>query len=215
MARAAIAALIVALCACSTNPPPAEITSWAGTTPHLEVVGMVNGEALSISLTDAAASDPTTLHCLRRYEVPIVNGKRVDARGRLFEFVVSALVTVAGEQRLLALDVNQHDTQSDAPGTSVTIVPRDDEHPPPSADAWFDWQWRQPASLQLTYEAAALEGTFAVGEHTGAPDAGGLVVPAGEGAIGGFLTAQWSVVDKVTLSFTAACTEDTVEEILY
>jgi hypothetical protein len=60
-------------------------------------------------------------------------------------------------------------------------------------------------------EAAAQEGRFVLGQFTGSPGEGGVVIPEG-GHVGGYAEARWSVTDSLKISFSVLCKQSDVEE---
>jgi hypothetical protein len=83
---------------------------------------------------------------------------------------------------------------------------------PPANGVWAEWEWHSADGEQDLYDASAQEGRFTLQLFSGTPSEGGLVIPAGEGSVGGFLNARWSLEDSLTVSFTALCTENDIEE---
>jgi len=188
------------------------LTAWAGSTVHFKVEGELNGETLSFDIAEAEASDTAEFWCEREYEVPEVGGVPDYANGRQIEFKVNGFVEVGGERRRFELEHKMHDTQSDTAGTMVTIVPRSETQDPAADEMWFEWEWHEDhVDDTKTYEAAAQEGSFELGEFTGVPDADGLLIPDETGTIGGFTLAKWSDTEEVAVSFTLNCTTNKVE----
>ena len=205
--------LLVALLAlvgagCGTSSSARTIDGWQGAEAHLEVVGTLDGEALDISLGDAA-SDTAEVFCTREYSVPEIGGVAQYDMGELIEIKIDAWVTIGGVRRLIELELKQHDFQSDTVPATVRVVPRSDTMDPASDQMWLEWEWHDEADATL-YEAAAQTGTFELELYTGTPDATGLVIPNGMGEVGGYFDARWSETEELHGSFTVACTESIV-----
>ncbi len=85
---------------------------------------------------------------------------------------------------------------------------------PASDEMWLEWEWHETTGA-TTYEAAAQTGEFVLGEFIGTPGTDGLVIPDGQGQIGGYAYARWSPTDELWISFSAACeVSEVVETIL-
>jgi hypothetical protein len=200
-----------ALGACSSDSEPEPPGRWSGSKPHFAMHGLLNGENIAISLTDDSLADGMPVWCERTYSTPVVDGAADLTQAEQTELTIAGTVMVAGEERNFELELMGHALQEDDPGTKVTIIPRDDAVEPEPDEMWLEIEWSTPEGEDLL-EAAAQEGTFTLGQFTGTPGTGGVVIPEGEGSIGGFAQARWSVSDSLRIDFTVLCTENDVEE---
>jgi hypothetical protein len=206
---AATLCCVLTACGVSTEDPPAE--SWLGETPHFSASGFLNGERIELSIEGDGVADGSHVWCEREYQAPTMGGVLDVSRARHVETTVTAQVTVAGEERVFELELMSHELQSDAPGTSVKIVPRVDDQKPAADEMWLEWEWSTLDGRDLL-ESAAQEGTFMLEQFTGTPGADGII-PSNEGFVGGYADARWSVDERLSISFTVRCTENDIEEI--
>ena len=210
------AAVIVS---CGDDSSSSAPTKWLGPTPHLRIVGTINGEKLDINITGAQAANTTALWCEREYQVPTAtNGQPDYSMGHNSEVRFKAPVTINGQARILDLEIKMHNFQADASGTVVTVVPRDDNNPPCAATGctqpthmWLQWVWINPTDGTNLYKMAAQTGQLTTGEFTGSPDATGLLITENTGSVGGFATGQWSATESLTVSFDVKCTTDDID----
>lgn len=201
---------LLAACGVSSEDQPAG--AWLGETPHFSASGLLNGEQIEISLDGDGAADGTLVWCEREYQAPTLDGVLDLSRAEHMDTTITAEVMIAGEERIFALEFLSHALQFDAPGTAVEVVPRVDDQRPPADKMWLEWEWSTLDGQDLL-ESAAQEGSFVLGEFTGTPGEGGVVIPAGEGFVGGYADARWSIDERLRISFTVLCTEIDVEEI--
>ena len=185
--------------------------SWNGEKAHLSVHGLLNGEKIDVSIDGDDAEDGTTIWCERAYLVPSVDGAVDLTQAVQAETTIAGYAKVGNEERFFELELMGHGLQADEPGTERTIVPRVDDIEPKAGEMWLEWEWTTLDGEDLL-EAAAEKGTFVLGEFTGTPGAGGVVIPEGDGYIGGYAEARWSVDEHLSISFTVPCTVNDVEE---
>lgn len=189
-------------------------TKWLGSARHLRVVGTMMGESLDIDISGPTAEDTANLWCEREYQAPTVNGMPDYSSGHNAEVRVKAPVTVNGQMRLMDLGLKRQDWQDDAPGTVVTVIPRDDTASPctltscTNTTAWLSWTWRDPTTNAVMYKMAAQSGSITLGEYTGTPNSTGLEITENTGDVGAFATGVWSATDSLTISFDANCTKN-------
>lgn len=216
LVRAAALAPLFA-CAQVTEESPSgadgdTLTGWLGDEPHFVAQGRVNGEDIDMRLAGQEAADASALFCEREYVAPDDGTGNPDpTQAVLSEVKIIAPFTVNGEERIVELELKQHDFQADVPDTAVTIVPRDDAQPPTSDQMWLQWEWKLAADESDLYEGVAQDGVFVLGTFTGAPGPDGAVIPEGEGASGGFVDAVFGEGETMRVSVTAPCTGTSVE----
>ncbi len=213
MIRASVSVLAPIAClllvACPADSEETAIEGWQGDEPHFAVKGFLNGEDLDFSIDgdDTGAS----VWCEREYLVPLVDGEPDLSQARQSETTVAGFVTIDGQERAFEFELLSHSLQDDEPGAELSIVPRVDGVDPESDELWIEWEWATPDGETL-FEAAAQEGTLVREQFSGTPGEGGVIIPDGEGFIGGYLQARWSVDESLTISFSVACTEHEIEE---
>jgi hypothetical protein len=215
MRQSTLLVFFVLLAACdapniAANNEPLE--QWLGAEPHFAVQGRINGEDLDLRLPDDIAADATSLSCRLEYDVPVdLAGEPDFANGRLKEIKLRAPFQFGSELRVAELELKHHDFQRD-PTDVVNVVPRPEDNTLPAAnEMWLEWEWHLAVDGEEMFEAAAESGTFALGQLTGTPGPDGLVIPEGEGSVGGFARATWVGGEELLISVTAPCTESDVD----
>lgn len=189
------------------------LTEWIGEEPHFRATGTLDGEDLDLALEGDAGADGTKLYCEREYVVPLNGTERDYANGALVEVKLHAFVSVGGEEREAVIEFKKHDMSADAAGTKITVAPRNDAEDPAAGSMYLEWEWVSADGADL-YEESAQTGSVTVEQFSGEPDAEtGLLIPEGEGQVGVFFTADWSETETVTVSATAPCTTNIVEEV--
>jgi hypothetical protein len=206
---AATLCCVLAGCGVSSEDPPGE--TWLGETPHFSAHGLLNGERIDISIDGDGVADGTHVWCEREYQAPVIDGELDLSQVKHVDTTITAQVNVAGEERVFELELMKHALQADQPGTGVKIVPRLDDQEPAEDEMWLEWEWSTLDGQDLL-ESAAQEGTFTLEQFTGTPGEGGVIIPAGEGFVGGYADARWSVDEQLSISFTVLCTENDIEE---
>jgi hypothetical protein len=190
------------------KPPGA----WEGTTPHFSAHGFMNGENVDIRITGDDAATGSEVYCGREYVAPRGTDGELDlTRARMSVADIVGNAIVGGEERSFELEIRNHSFGSDQLNLALTVVPRVDGVDPARGAAWLDWEWHGTDGEDI-YEASAQDGSFEFKLLTGAPGEDGVVIPAGEGSVGGFVNARWSVNESLTVSFTVPCTVSDVEE---
>jgi len=200
-----------ALIACGGDSEHEPAGKWNGERPHFSIQGYLNGEELALSIEGDDVADGTSIWCEREYRAPLVDGEPDLSQAVHAETTIGGYATVEGEERSFELELLGHALQNDEPGTAVRIVPRVDDMEPESDQMWLEWEWTTIDGEDLL-EAAAQEGSFVLHQFSGMPGEGGIVIPEGEGYVGGYAEARWSVDERLSISFTVLCTENEVEE---
>ncbi len=186
------------------------VTKWLGPTAHLAVVGRLEGEDLDFRLEGAEAADVLRLWCKREYKAPPdAQGKADLAQAVYAETEVQALVAIGTRMQRLEFEIG-HDIAARSPGDRVPIQEEIKSVPFDPSAAKFEWEWLDEAGDEYL-EVAALSGYIVLGEASGMPMAGTVVKVEGSGAIGGFIRADWSASDSLSISFHAPCTENDVK----
>ncbi len=194
-----------------TDPGIDEDVVWLGSSAHLSLSGVFNGEELDFTIDDSSIiDDALAFYCEREWEVPNDSSGTPDyENGKLVEFKIRAPVTIGSENRIVELEFKQHDFQSQGIGTSTTVIPRDDLVTAAPGEMWFEFEWHDELDA-TTYEAAATEGVFRLEAFSGETDGSGLIIPEGEGHVGGTLHARWSVEEAIDVSFYFPCTSNQI-----
>jgi hypothetical protein len=192
------------LSGCDTEEQ-AGVPEWLGEDPHFRVIGTVDGESLDIG--EGGTIEVTSLECEREYIAPLDGDGIPDlSQAQFTQMQLMVEVLDGDETRIIELEFKPHDLQSDAIGTEIEIIPRLDTDPPDGSEnaMWFEWQWEDQSGNELL-EISAQDGLFTLELFTGEPGPGGVVIPSGEGSIGGHLSARWSPTNSIEMSFTAPC----------
>jgi hypothetical protein len=195
----------LALSACSDSGGTAGPDEFLGPTFHLEVGGFIDGQTIDIHLDETLAGDAAVAWCQREYWVPDPDDPSTYGEGAMDEIELTAFVQIGGEDRRIQLELKQHDFASDPEGTEVTVVPRSDILDPAPDEMWIEFEIEDLEANRL-FEQSAVTGTFVVGPVTGTPGPDGVVIPAGEGEVGGWLDARWSTSEELRASFYVRCT---------
>lgn len=200
--------LAILLIGCTPEAEQPSLGGWQGGEEHLRIVGNIEGELIDIG--DDTAVEIIDFSCQREYVVPLVDGVPDETQAQFVELKLFATVEDAGETRYLTVEFKQHDMQSDALGSVVEVVPRLDTVTPGPTEMWVEWEWNADLGGDELLETAAQDGEFTVEVFSGAPPAGGVIIPSGEGQAGGYLDARWSQTDELKVSFTATCRENKI-----
>lgn len=204
----------VMLLASGCGGEDAETTSfsWGGTESHLTVKGHLNGEDLDLNVTGEEAEDSAKLWCSREYAgPPDANGEPDITQAKLYKTNIYALVTINGDERQLELEFKPHDFQVDDVPKTISVIPRVDGEVVSGDETWVDFEWHTPDGEGDLLESSAQTGAFELELYSGEPGEDGLMIPEGEGSIGGTLDAQWSEQERLQVSFTALCTENELD----
>ena len=204
LSRRAIAAATLAcgLFSCGVDEDEPGVPVWLGEQEHLRIVGTIEGEDLDIG--EGGDWEVLALWCQRDYLAPLVAGVPDETQARFDEIGLHATISDGSQTRYLTLELKHHDFQSDAEGTVVEIIPRLDTMLPGPGQMWFEWEWNDELGEELV-ETAAQDGEFVLERFTGTPGAGTVLIPAGEGQVGGHVRAHWSQLSSLEVSFTATC----------
>jgi hypothetical protein len=186
------------------------LDGWQGEEPHFVVKGFLDGEDLDFAIKGDESG--ATVWCEREYRAPLVDGEPDLARAEHVETTIAGTVTIDGEERGFEFELLNHGLNNDEAGTDHTIVPRVDGEEIDEHDLWAEWEW-STIDGDTSYEAAAQEGTFVLKLVSGEPTEDNAVIPDGEGFVGGFVEARWSVDERLTISFNVLCTEHEVEAL--
>jgi hypothetical protein len=201
-----------ALTACGSDSTASPSGGWKGEQPHLSIQGFLNGEDVAVSMDGEGLADGTTVYCERKYQAPDLDGAADLAHATQTEVTIIGTATVAGQMRNFELELMGHALQYDKPGTKLTIVPRVDDVMPKAREMWLEMEWSTLDGEDLL-ESAAHDGSFTLELFSGEPGEGGVVIPEGEGHVGGYAEARWSVDEKLKISFSSICMTNDVEEI--
>lgn len=196
------------LIACAPEPRYPTVSVWLGAGLHGELRGEIEGERVDV----VAQADEVA--CTRQYAVPDPNDPSTYDDGRLESLLISFMVVSEGIERWYELEFYNHEFDATEIGTVLTVVA------PPSDDGVIGedevnvdlgWEWEDGNDL-ITYGETATAGSFELRELSGTPGPDGLVIPANDGELGGFL--QLELPDgSVAVSFTATCSAVEVESI--
>lgn len=197
---------------CSSDDKSDSPLTWSGEESHLVVKGHLNGEDLDISLTGSVAADPAMLWCAREYDgPPDADGNPDVTRAKLYKVNVLGIVTIGGEDRRLELEFKPHDFQADAVPSATNIIARVDGEAVAANESWLDFEWHTPDGEGDLLETSAQTGKLDLELYSGEPGEDGLTIPEGEGSIGGLLDAKWSENERLQVSFSAPCTENSLD----
>jgi hypothetical protein len=186
--------------------------AWQGESPHFSAHGFINGENVEFTISGDDVASGSQVWCEREYLAPRGTDGTFDlTRAHQSVADIVGQTVVHGEDRTFELEIRNDSFNSEALNSAFTVVPRVDGMDPSAGAAWLDWEWHGLDGTDI-YEASAQDGKFELKLLTGSPGEGGVVIPAGEGALGGFLSARWSVNESLTVSFTVPCTVSDVEE---
>ncbi len=206
-----LASLTVLVSACGEEKSDTSL-SWQGAEPHFVVKGHLNGEDLDLSIVGEAAADPERVWCGREYDgPPDANGEPDVSLAKLYKVNVYAQVNIGGEARRLELEFKPYDFQAATVPSSIEIVARVDDESVAESAMWTDFEWHTPDGEGDLLETSAQTGRFELELYTGEPGDDGLMIPEGEGSIGGTMDASWSEQDRLQVSMTALCTENELD----
>lgn len=196
---------LLALVACSTGEPePQRVTEWRGPELHGEIRGEVQGERVDI------VAEADEVACKREYEVADPGDPATWGDGHLKEIEISLLVIVDGVERRYELEFfNFTDL---AVGAELDVVPVVVEDAPIGAGevhVEVQWEWEIGSDF-VVFEELATSGVLEIHELSGTVGADGLVIPANDGNVGGFIDVELPS-GSVAISFTAPCTVVEVE----
>ena len=176
-------------------------TEWLGPTPHLVIMGTVNGREMNIQLTDMAAANGVAEFEGKREYLP---GQTGDFRYGDFEVALKAMLD--GVERSIELEFENDDF-----GTFT--LPADfalgaENFPKgPAAYLEFSAEWEE-ASGSVNDEIGGFTGTLSLKLDEGTTDDRGL---RPDGMIGGLVTAE-KAGEVVVISFTASVVEYEIDD---
>ncbi len=176
---------------------PAE---WLGATPHLVIMGTVDGHALDIQYPDIAAAGVAEFAGKREY-LPGEAGAF-----RYGDFEVALKAVIGDVERAIELEFENHDF-TDHP-LPATFALQDKEFPEglfSTLEAELEWE---SAAGTVNAEAAGWTGTLVLAEDSGSKDDKGLVP---DGMIGGLVTATKGG-DTLVVSFTVPVAEYEIDD---
>ncbi len=177
--------------------PPAE---WLGATPHLVIMGTVDGHALDIQYPDIAAAGVAEFAGKREY-LPGEAGAL-----RYGDFEVALKAVIGDVERAIELEFENHDFA--AHPLPATFALQDKEFPEgllSNLEAELEWE---SAAGTVNAEAAGWTGTLMLAEDSGSKDDKGLVP---DGMIGGLVTAARGA-DVLVISFTVPVAEYEIDD---
>ncbi len=190
-------------------------SAWSGDEPHLAAVGSIEGEDVAFFLEGSEAVNVNRFFCERNYVVPSLDDQSDWANdGYLEKIEVKWLVVVEGSEREYQLELLQHDFGASEDGDTIAVVAFDEdstERAPETIMAGFGWQYEEDGN-EVEIEALSETGSFVRGTLTGEIDPdNGLVIPDGEGSLGGYLHLEWDNGDRLDLDFTANCGDNDLD----
>jgi hypothetical protein len=176
-------------------------TEWLGATPHLVIMGTVNGRAMDIQLVDMAAATGVEEFVGKREYLPGEAGAF-----RYGDFEVGLKATIGGVERSIELEFENDDFQKFVLPSDFMLVP---ENFPagPASYLEFSAEW-EDASGSVNDEVGGFNGVLTVLMDDGTPDDKGL---RPDGMIGGFVQAE-NGGEVVTISFTVPVAEYEIDD---
>ena len=206
--------VVVSLGACLPPLDSTTVDSWRGDEIHFIARGEFEGDPVDITIDGLSDDDTSRVRCVRGYYVPRIDGSVDRKNGTLRQLEIDVNRNLGGEGDELGRTVVQL-IQSDFMDANLSdgfdIVPRGELDVPEEQELWLDVD-RYDAADQLLAESSAQQGEVVIELLSGMPSDDGLTVPPGEGRVGGHISAEWGPRDQVTVSFTAICTENFVDE---
>ncbi len=177
------------------------LDAWQGEAPHVQTDGDAGGAPLALDVADGIA-------CVREYEVPDVQDATTWSDGALRSIEIQVQVTTGGVERGYELELETVDFAGLAvPATFAVVAPETDD--PPAGSAWIEveGEWEDAGEF-VSFEEAAVSGTLELALLSGAAGADGLVIPNGEGMVGGYFDVVWVDDTRLRASFSVACDSD-------
>lgn len=177
-------------------------TKWAGDTDHLDVVASFDGKTVDLEQSGASV----TAECERGYKVPDETKPETFKDGKLEEYQVKVNFLVDGVETSFQLEFEEHVWTAADVGKTLTVAPKKDE------DGYFS-----PTTVAVSAEYAnekeeiellSESGSYLHGLVSGTPGADGVVIPDGEGKLGGFVDIKLPNGGFIKASFTVACKND-------
>jgi hypothetical protein len=198
---------------CYRLDDPAGPTHWLGDEAHIDVGGRLGGIEFDVSAGPAPPANENEVWCERRYLVPTAPGNlQLWELGTLPTVEIHALLPVADGIERLTVRLQGKDLASQSLDEPADVMPLHPDAELLPGEVAVEWVWANDHQ-EPAYQAAAVSGVFELRLRSGMPGADGLVIPAGEGAVGGWLEALWRPGEAVRASFTAPCTSSELTEI--
>ncbi|MBP7684801.1 MAG: hypothetical protein KBB95_23005 [Deltaproteobacteria bacterium] len=210
--KTSLCCLLLAAGCGDDSEAPAAPSAWLGDEPHLLVVGTVDGETLHFDLRGEAAASLETLFCERNYLLPDLADETTWDEGTLEKFEIKWRTTEGGVEREYQLELLAHDFDASTDGAMINVVAYDEGDAaqlPNRIMAALEWEYEEDGQ-EVERGAAAASGTFTRGAIVGTPDVG-VVVPDGEGSVGGYLHMVSGDGDVLDVSFTALCGDNDLD----
>ena len=206
MRRAALLCLLASPAFADTiatdNPTLATApTEWLGPSPHLVIMGTLNGHALNIQVTDPAASTTVAEFAGKREYLPGDAGAY-----RYGDFEVSLKAEIGGVERSFELEFENDDF-------ATITLPADfalgAENFPKGNAAFLEVsaEW-EDATGSVNDEIGGLTGTLSLQLDDGTPDDKGL---RADGLIGGLVMAE-NAGETLVISFTVPVAEYEIDD---
>jgi hypothetical protein len=197
-----------ALVGCASDKEQGSAPVWQGETPHLSIEGRLNGEDIAIEIDGDGAANGTRAWCAREYEAPLREDDSLDlTQATSTATEINGSASIGGEERTFELELRDHALHRDEVGASLAVVPDDTEVA--AGELQIEWEWHI-GDVDL-FEASAQDGHVDLELFTGNPGSGGIVIPSGEGSVGGVIEARWSLDESLSVSFTLPCMATEVE----
>lgn len=176
---------------------PAE---WLGATPHLVIMGRVNGHDLNIQITDMAATPGLAEFTGKREYLPR------DAGYRYGDFEVSLKALLGGAERAFELEFENDDFAGHALPRRFALG---GENFPKGEKAYLElsMEW-ETAAGSVNDEIGGYDGTLYLVQDQGTADPKGLLP---DGLIGGHVVARKGD-ETVTISFTVPVAEYEIDD---
>jgi hypothetical protein len=176
-------------------------TEWLGRTPHLVIMGKVNGRDLNIQLTDIAAASGVAEFAGKREYLPGEAGAY-----RYGDFEVALKAEIGGVERSFELEFENDDFASTALPSEFQLV---SENFPKGLASFLEVssEW-EDATGSVNDEIGGFGGTLSLQLDEGTPDDKGL---RADGLIGGLVTAE-AGGEVVVISFTVPVVEYEIDD---
>ncbi len=170
-------------------------TEWLGSTPHLVIMGTVNGHQMNIQLTDEAALKAVAEFAGKREYLPGTAGA-----WRYGDFEVTLKASIGGVERSIELEFENDDYATTALPSDFQLVA---ENFPKGSASFLEFaaEW-EDATGSVNDEVGGFDGTLSLQLDEGTPDDKGL---RPDGMIGGLVNARKNGA-AVVISFTVPVT---------
>lgn len=183
------------------NTLTAAPTEWLGDTPHLVIMGKVDGRVFDVQVLDLAAADIGTITLKREYLLNDTDYNPYREMDFAIEFVNEGIAK-AIEGKLTHADFNK------LAALPATFALQSAEEYPEGDQIFTEFEYKWEAN-GVTVDAESVEwtGTATVQMDTAFQAA----VPNGDGMVGAFITAT-SGENAYVISFTLPVTEFEIED---